>query len=803
MDTAELMEIFIDEAKEHLQNLNEHLLILEKEPENENTINEIFRAAHSLKGMSGTMGFKRMQRLTHDMENIFQEIRSGKMKVRPELTDVLFTGLDALQEYLDNIIDTGSEGDNDNEELLGLIDRELKLGLGIDGSNADNSSKGSLNNSGKEAPGTGTNKDNLTEEKNVCENEGKKNNIFIKLEKYELEAIKDGAEDGLNGYLVHVDISEDSLLRGARAYLCLREMEGLGELIKSVPDTKSIEEEKMDFDFTVVMMSEAAESLIHDRVASVSEIKQVTVIKIDPDRYEEMRSEAEKNISESQNSLKSCNESNGENKSQGNGKTDAGETTGGNTNGESAGSETERKSENGKSSGNGTDGKSAARKASAGRSLRVDIEKLDELMNLVSELIIAKNGIVSIKPGDLSTKEKIASYNEQIENLERITTNMHRSVMKVRMVPIENAINKFPRMIRDLSKTLKKPMELVITGEDTELDRTVIDELGDPLQHILRNSADHGLEMPEERKKYNKPETGTIFLDACQEGNSVVIKCGDDGGGINIEKVRMKAIERGVVSEEQAALMNDNDFINLLFKPSFSTADRISDISGRGVGLDVVKTKIENLGGSVECSSERYKGTTFTIRLPLSLAIIESLMVMVGKGKYVIPLASIETIEDIKEKNISRVDGMEAVNIRDRVIPVIRMNKLLNEVYDDNSETEEISGEDVVHDDNAETERMSGKNVNVNCSKEIIGRTQEKSGNSNGTSITGDNNSLTMVIVKQGEKRGGLLVDDLCGRLDAVIKPIGKYISYPRFLTGATILGNGEIALILDVNAII
>ena len=682
MDNAELMEIFIDEAKEHLQNLNEHLLILEKEPENENTINEIFRAAHSLKGMSGTMGYTRMQRLTHDMENVFQEIRSGNMKVRSELTDVLFEGLDALQEYLDNIIETNEEGSEDNEKLIDLLDRELKIGLG------------------------------KTEEKTEAEvmNEPEEK-LSIKLEKYELEAIKESEEDGLYGYEIYVTIDEKCLLRSVRAYMCLREMEALGELIKALPDTKSIEEEKMGFEFVVVLLTEENESVIHNKVASVSEIKDVKVTKIDPGNYGK----------EDQKNKKSCGTVNGR----------------------------QEEDENVRSSENIT-GSGASKKASAGRSLRVDIEKLDELMNLVSELIIAKNAIVSIKSEDLTSKEKQSIYNEQIENLERITTSMHRSVMKVRMVPIENAVNKFPRMIRDLSKKLNKPMNLIISGEDTELDRTVIDEIGDPLQHILRNSADHGLESPEERRRLGKPEEGNIYLEASQEGNSVVIKCRDDGGGINIERVKEKAIEKGTISKEQAELMTDRDFISLLFRPSFSTADKISDISGRGVGLDVVKTKIESLGGSVECTSERHIGTTFTIRLPLTLAIIESLMVEVSGGKYVIPLGSIETIEDIEAKDICKVEGREAINIRDRVIPIIRMNELLE-----------------------------------------TGKKKESAEN------------LTMVIVRKGEKKAGLIVDELYGQLEAVIKPIGRYISYPRSLSGATILGNGEIALILDVNAMI
>lgn len=250
-----------------------------------------------------------------------------------------------------------------------------------------------------------------------------------------------------------------------------------------------------------------------------------------------------------------------------------------------------------------------------GHTVRVDIEKLDVLMNLVSELIIAKNGLVSASSEEGSESIN-QSFNEQIEYLERVTTNLHESVMKVRMMPIESVVSKFPRMIRDLSKKLDKKMELYMSGEDTELDRTVIDEIGDPLMHLLRNSADHGLESAEVRKERGKSEVGSIFLDAYQDGNNVVIEVRDDGNGIDIEKVKSKAIEKGNITEEQAAIMSDKEIIDLLFKPSFSTSDKVTDVSGRGVGLDVVKSKIEALGGDVEVKSVYGEGSTFIIRLP-------------------------------------------------------------------------------------------------------------------------------------------------------------------------------------------
>ena len=368
-------------------------------------------------------------------------------------------------------------------------------------------------------------------------------------------------------------------------------------------------------------------------------------------------------------------------------------------------------------------------------------------MNLVSELIIAKNSLVSVS-GNESAKS--AAFNEQIEYLESVTTNLHESVMKVRMVPIESVVNKFPRMIRDLSKKLNKKMELYMTGEETELDRTVVDEIGDPLMHLLRNSADHGLESAEIRKQRGKSETGSIFLNAYQDGNNVVIEVGDDGNGIDTEAVKNKAIERGVVTPEQADNMSEKDIIDLLFNAGFSTAKTVSDVSGRGVGLDVVKSKIESLSGEVEVKTKLGEGSTFIIRLPLTLAIIQALMVVVGGEKYAISLGSIQTIEDIPVSDIKFVQAKEVIHLRGSVIPLIRLDKMLD--------------------------------------------TQ---------SVKGPDENLMVVIVKKGEKLAGLVVDDLIGQQEIVIKSLGKYINKCKFISGATILGDGEVALILDTNAML
>lgn len=388
---------------------------------------------------------------------------------------------------------------------------------------------------------------------------------------------------------------------------------------------------------------------------------------------------------------------------------------------------------------------------SVSHTVRVDIEKLDVLMNLVSELIIAKNGLVSAShvEGDEAAALN-QSFTEQIEYLERVTTNLHESVMKVRMMPIESVFSRFPRMIRDLNKKLGKKMELYMSGEDTELDRTVIDEIGDPIMHLLRNSADHGLESAEIRKERGKSEVGSIFLDAFQEGNNVVIEVRDDGNGIDTEKVKAKAVEKGTITQEQADVMTDKEAIDLLFRPSFSTAEKVTDVSGRGVGLDVVKSKIEALGGDVEVKTKYGEGSTFSIRLPLTLAIIQALMVKLGDEKYAISLGSIETIEDIPVSDIKYVHAKEVIHLRGNVIPLIRLRDLLD-----------VPGE------------------------------PEESEN------------ITVVVVRKGDKQAGLVVDSLIGQMEIVIKSLGKYIRINKMISGATILGDGSVALIIDANTLV
>lgn len=709
MDVSQYLEIFLDETAEHLQNLNTQILSLEQEPDNMDTINEIFRAAHSLKGMAGTMGYKRMQNLTHDMENVFSEVRNGNITVKASMIDVLFQCLDALEEYNTNIRENADEGTNDNEPLI----KELNLILN---GGADDGEEDSAETAEEE-----------TVSPDATADAGDRKWLEIKLSDSEYNVLKEAAKQGKNVYGLTVKVQESCILKAARAFLVFKAIEENGEIIVSNPSAQDIEDEKFELDFSLVIISDASLEQVLTAARSVSEIEDVIGDVMDLDhapapvhetaKVEPAKTEQETKPAETPSPAAVPATTAATAKPQ---------------------AKTKKKVDEKKAPGN---------KPVVNRTVRVDIEKLDTLMNLVSELIIAKNSLVSAAAASGTSS---AAVNEQIEYLESTTTALHESVMKVRMVPIESTVSKFPRMVRDLQKSLGKKMELYMSGEDTELDRTVVDEIGDPLMHLLRNSADHGLESAEIRKERGKPEVGSIFLEAYQDGNNVVIEVRDDGNGIDTEAVRNKAIEKGVITPEQAENMSEKDSIDLLFHAGFSTAKVVSDVSGRGVGLDVVKSKIEALSGEVEVKSKLGEGSSWIIRLPLTLAIIQALMVDIGNEKYAISLGSIQTIEDIPPADVKLVEAKEVIQIRDSVIPLVRLNRILD----------------------VESKKDPSEN-------------------------------LVVVVVKKGDKMAGLVVDELIGQQEIVIKSLGKYISKCKIISGATVLGDGEVALILDANTLI
>ncbi len=707
MDVSQYLSVFLDEAKEHLQSLNDNIMTLEQDPENEDCINEIFRSAHSMKGMAGTMGYTRMQNLTHDMEDVFSDVRAGKIKIKSADIDVLLQCLDAIQGYVDSITENQDEGTEEHQDIiksLGDIRNGGGGGAAAPAPKADSAQSEAASADDGPAPGA----------------DGTSDYRAIRLDPSVKSTLEEAKAQGKNIFGVTVHIQESCILKAARGFLVFKGLEEIGEIAVSEPNTQDIEDEKFDFSFSLILITDESKEKVEEIVKAVSEVETCECGEFDPSgaKAAEDKEEAAAPAAEAPAASAAPAPAPAANAAPA-------PAAGG---------------------GGGAGGKKPVGKPVVNRTVRVDIEKLDVLMNLVSELIIAKNSLISAAN---TSGVSNGNVNEQIEYLESVTTNLHESVMKVRMVPIESVLQKFPRMIRDLNKTLNKKMELTMTGEDTEMDRTVVDEIGDPLMHLIRNSADHGIESADLRAQRGKPEVGQIFLHAFQDGNSVVIEVGDDGNGIDAEAVKNKAIEKGVVTPEQASLLTEKQCVELLFHPGFSTAKVVSEISGRGVGLDVVKSKVESLSGEVTVKTKLGEGSTWVIRLPLTLAIIQALMVIIGQEKYAIPLDSIQSIEDVSPADIKFVENKEVINLRGSVLPLIRLNEVLD------TDSTRAPEEDMV-----------------------------------------------VVIARKGDQLAGLVIDELMGQQEIVIKPLGKYTNKCKLISGATILGDGEIALILDTNSI-
>nr|WP_132242035.1 chemotaxis protein CheA [Marinisporobacter balticus] len=671
MNMNQYLEIFIEESKENLQSMNQCLLELENNHKDIGLVHEIFRIAHTLKGMSATMGYNKVAKLTHEMENVLQLLRSNEMKLSAAIVDILFECLDTLEGYINEIGDSGNEGELESDYLVKKLNKVIH-------------------------PDEEKCPDN-EQIQNIMVDET--NKIVIEVGEFSKNIAVKAAEDGFSCYKMQIDLNPNCMLKAARAFIIFNTLEKDCEILKSNPPVEDIEDEKFDTSFELLIISKLDGENIRKKIMNISEIENVLIEKID----------AKELVVQSQII----------------------------TNSEEEKIETISKEEEHEKTSN------QSKKPKLGKTVRVDIDRLDNLMNLVSELIITRSRLEEI---DDSGKKN--NMHEAIEYLERITTSLHDAVMKVRMVPIERVFNRFPRMVRDLSKDLGKEISLEMSGEETEVDRTVIDEIGDPLIHLIRNSIDHGIEDPETRKQHGKSEIGTVKLIAYPDGNSVVIEVEDDGQGINIEKVKAKAINNGLITKEQADNMDDKEAVNLLFRSGFSMADKISDISGRGVGLDVVKTKIEALGGIVEVKTSK-SGSTFTIRLPLTLAIIQALLVNVGDEKYAISLSSIKEIITIDPKNIRNIQEQEVVLYRNTTLPILRMNEIL-----------EVHSERQQEDD------------------------------------------LIVVVVKKGDKTAGFVVNSLIGQQEIVIKSLGKYLLGIKSIAGATILGNGQVALIVDTNSL-
>ncbi|MGY3713900.1 chemotaxis protein CheA [Sutcliffiella cohnii] len=671
MELNQYLDIFIEESKEHLQSINDQLLLLEKSPESLEIVNEIFRSAHTLKGMSATMGFEDLASLTHHMENVLDGIRNEKIAPSSTLLDVVFSSVEYLEEMVTSIA-SGGDGKKDVTEIVTLLN-QIVSGEVVEVSN-----------------------------------DNKKNSTSTNYDSYELTILEQSEEQGYFPYEVTVTLRDDCMLKAARVFMVFEVVEKLGEVIKSDPPVEVLEEESFDNSFTITIVSKDSEESIQQRIFKVSEVEKVEIQVINVKQLQAKEKDsshvAVEEISQAITEVAVTDVAVNEEK------------------------------------------KSITKKVASNKTIRVNIDRLDVLMNLFEELVIDRGRLEQI-----SKDLKVTELQETVERMSRISNDLQNIILNMRMVPIETVFNRFPRMIRQLARDLGKKIDFQIIGAETELDRTVIDEIGDPLVHLIRNAVDHGVEMPDVRRQNGKEEEGQIILRAFHSGNHVFIEIKDNGSGISKTKVLEKAIERGILSKEKSETLTDKEVYELILSSGFSTADKISDISGRGVGLDVVKSTIESLGGTISIDSEEGNGTTFSIQLPLTLSIISILLTEVGTEKYAIPLSSIIETAIINNSEIQHVHGQQVVQFRGKVVPLVFLDRVFDVSMVDESNSELSS----------------------------------------------------IVIVKKGEKLAGLVVDSFIGQQEVVLKSLGQYLSHTFAISGATILGDGQVALIVDCNTLI
>ncbi|MFS0553069.1 chemotaxis protein CheW [Brevibacillus sp. 179-C9.3 HS] len=673
MDMNQYLDMFIEESKEHLQAINANLLLLESDPGNIGHVKEIFRSAHTLKGMSATMGFEDMASLTHEAENVLDLIRNQKLTITSDIMDAIFQSVDLIEGMVIDI----TEGGDGSADVSAIVKKLRAIVAG------DFSAE-------QEIAATMTVVEAPQEESTQAEDH--------ELDDYAIMVLQQSQEQGNNVVWIKVTLNENCLLKAARSYMVFDQLESMGEVIKTKPAVEDIENERFEQSFEIAYVTMQPIEKVRNTILNISEIQDVTIDTIQLKKeappapvVQQTSAPAEKGAAEAP--------------------------------------------------------QAPVKKAAAGgKTIRVDIERLDILMNLFSELVIDRGRLEQ-----LAREIGKSELQETVEHMSRISGDLQNIILTMRMVPVEQVFNRFPRMIRDLQKDLNKKVNLEIIGAETELDRTVIDEIGDPLNHLLRNSLDHGIESPADRKKAGKPEEGTIELRAFHSGNHVFIEVKDDGAGINKDKVLKKALERGIVNPANADSMSDKQIHELLFAAGFSTAEVISDISGRGVGLDVVKSKIESLGGSVGVDSVRGQGTTFLIQLPLTLSIISAMLVQVKDEKYAVPLSSIIETAVFKKDQIMMAHRQKVIDFRGRVVPLVSLQDIFQ--VPDNGETTE--------------------------------------------------DEVAVVIVRKGEKMAGLVVDSFIGQQEIVLKSLGKYLVNVFAISGATILGDGQVALIIDCNSLI
>ena len=766
----ELLKDYFSESELMVDNLESNILAIENDPNNHDAIDEIFRAAHTLKGNSATVEFSEIAHFAHTMEDLLDEVRSDKVKVTEDVVDTLLTALDVIKAMLEARTNGSVYGESVDE-----ITDKIKAMIAGGGGAPAAAPKAAVSPS--PAPAASASPAPSASAPTVA------------LSEYELTELKQGCEPGQKLWSVSVTFDENNPMNSVGGIQVFAALKACGTVLKTIPDFDALYEDEFHKEVIYfVATSNTAEQLedtafLDDVTLSVDAKNLDNAVASDSGAVESAPAPqaAPAPVAAAPKPAETA----------------------------PAPQPAAPAAEAPKKEAPKAAAKTAPASGHAQQStiLRVDSKRVDNLMNLVSETVITKASfnqsqqqfadmLIQFQTLDTSYKEKVRRMFEQLpqyleeiqngvavkdiktnitnefgdiatffdafenrfkdlnskfhsstQNLGRITGELQEGIMKIRMVPISQVFDRFPRVVRDLQKDLGKKVNLLLEGEDTELDKTVVDDLMDPIMHCVRNSVDHGIESPEERKNAGKDETGTVLLKAANEGNSIVIDVVDDGGGINVEKVKEKAISKGLIHPSK--VLSDQEAAQLIFLPGFSTAEKITNVSGRGVGLDVVKTMIEKLNGTIQVTSEHGKGSKFSIRLPLTLAIIQGLLVRVGREVYSIPIASVIESVRVKKSEINTIDNYEVLNVRNEVISVLRLSRLFNI------------------------------------------RTNE------------DGDYCFVVIVGSQDKKIGVMVDNLIGEEDVVIKPLRDQFTQSPGISGASILGDGSVSLIIDVTQLL
>ena len=766
-DMSQYLGVFLDETSEQIEILERDILRLEHEA-SQKLLQEIFRAAHTLKGASRAMGFSAMGELTHAMEDIFDKLRNSALGVSSALIDALFAGLDALKQMQEDIAAGGTTE-------LDTTAQTAQLRAVLGGPSADDAPipvPVSDRPPSAPAPAASENLENSTAFQTV-------------LLPTQQNALEDALASGYEVFGLKVTVAADCVMKSVRALMALQALEHIGAILATTPDDEALDNEEFENSFEIVFATQNGAEAARTAVGSIAEI-----IRVDMAPWPVALSDAALPIeiappSAESEPVNSPAESKPVNSSAA--EAALNETVVSAAPAAPAASAASEKSE---------------KKASPANvpTVRVDVARLDKLLNLVGELVIDRTRIAQLSSQfhqAVVVHELVDNLNETSTHIGRITDELQEEIMRARMLPVDNVFNRFPRMIRDLAQKLEKEIVFEIEGKETELDRSVIEVIGDPLIHMLRNSVDHGIELPEERRQAGKNPTGTVWLRARHAENHIIIEIEDDGKGMDPDKLRANAVKKGLMTQEAAARLTDKEAIHLIFASGFSTAQIVSDVSGRGVGMDIVRSNLEKLGAMVDIESHVGKGSRFTVKLPLTLAIIRGLLVTAETNVYALPLASVVETLKIQRSEIHSVNHREVLVQRGRTLPLVRMRDVFP------LHSEEVALTAALPKKKRRRAAKAGAEEIVPPQEIALTLAPDVTDDVAAIRALRQQESLYVVIIGLGDKQVGLTVDRLLGEQEVVIKTLGKFVGDIQGLSGATILGDGRVALIVDINGLI